>query len=312
MSNITAEKILTIARNEIGTRATAVKKCKYNTEFYGSEVSASWADWCATFIWWVFKKANAADLLHVKTAGCGVLGSAFYRCGKFKTSDFRVGDIVFFHWSNARSESVPITYTLDHVGIIEKINNDGTITTIEGNTGNSAYGEVMRRTRSLSVISGVARPDYAVDTNLSTLPSVTYCVRTKQHGWLPEVQNLDDYAGIEGSAVTDVAIKVSSGSVKYRVHTKGGSWLPYVTGYSTTDTNKYAGNGTEIDAVEVYYFTNQALLNKGIVYKAKYRTSSVSSSGYYDWQYDDEKTNGQDGYAGSFGKSIDKLQIVIK
>lgn len=145
----------------------------------------------------------------------------------------------------------------------------------------------------------------------SEAPSVTYCVRTKKR-WLPEVQNLDDYAGIEGSAVTDVAIKVSSGSVKYRVHTKGGSWLPYVTGYSTTDTSKYAGNGTEIDAVEVYYFTSQNDLNKGVVYKAKYRTSSVSSSGYYDWQYDDEKTNGQDGYAGSFGKSIDKLQIVIE
>lgn len=142
-------------------------------------------------------------------------------------------------------------------------------------------------------------------------PSVTYCVRTKKR-WLPEVQNLNDYAGIEGSAVTDVAIKVSSGSVKYRVHTKGGSWLPYVTGYSTTDTSKYAGNGTEIDAVEVYYFTSRDVASKGKYYKAKYRTSSVSSSGYYAWQYDDEKTNGQDGYAGSFGKSIDKLQIVIE
>ena len=75
---VTAEKVLSIARAEIGTKATAVKKCKYNTAFYGYEVSASWADWCAAFIWWIFKQAGAENLLFVKTAGCGVLGNAFY------------------------------------------------------------------------------------------------------------------------------------------------------------------------------------------------------------------------------------------
>ncbi len=162
---VTAEKVLSIARAEIGTKATAVKKCKYNTAFYGYEVSASWADWCAVFIWWIFNQAGAADLLFVKTAGCGVLGNAFYTRNKFKTSGFKPGDIVFFHWSDERSESVPITYSLDHVGIIEKVNSDGTVTTIEGNTGDSPYGEVMRRTRSLSVISGVARPDYGASSS---------------------------------------------------------------------------------------------------------------------------------------------------
>ena len=54
---------------------------------------------------------------------------------------------------------------------------------------------------------------------------VYYRVRTKADGWLPEVKNLEDYAGFTG-AVTDAAIRVSAGSVKYRVHIKGGKWLP--------------------------------------------------------------------------------------
>ena len=159
MAKVTAETVLNIARAEVGTAATNYKKCKYNTDFYGYVVSASWADWCAVFIWWIFHKAGADSLLYVKTAGCGVLGNAFYNRGRFKTSGYQAGDIVFFHWTNARSESVPITYSLDHVGIIEKVNADGSYTTIEGNTG-GGNGAVMRRTRYASQISGVARPDW--------------------------------------------------------------------------------------------------------------------------------------------------------
>ena len=38
-------------------------------------------------------------------------------------------------------------------------------------------------------------------------PNVTYKVRTKEDGWLPEVTNLKDYAGIENHPITDIAIK---------------------------------------------------------------------------------------------------------
>ena len=132
---------------------------------------------------------------------------------------------------------------------------------------------------------------------------VFYRVRTKAHGWLPEVKNLTDYAGWKESPVTDVAVKVSAGTVKYRVHVKGGNWLPYVTGYNT-----YAGNGKPIDAIEIYYYTPEGIKPAK---KAKYRIAPVNGS-YYSWQYDNEKTNGQDGYAGLFGKEIGKLQVVIE
>lgn len=138
---------------------------------------------------------------------------------------------------------------------------------------------------------------------------VFYRVRTKAHGWLPEVKNLTDYAGWKESPVTDIAVKVSSGSVKYRVHVKNGGWLPYVTGYSTGDSkNGYAGNGRPIDAVEIYYFTPDGVKPAR---KAKYRIAPVNGN-YYSWQYDSEKTDGQDGYAGVFGHEIAKVQVVIE
>lgn len=133
---------------------------------------------------------------------------------------------------------------------------------------------------------------------------VLYRVKTQKHGWLPEVKNLDDYAGWENSPITDVAIKTTKGTVKYRVHIKGGNWLPYVTGYNIKDSNNgYAGNGMLIDAIEVYYYTPNDIRPYK---KAKYKINE------FPWQYDNEKTNGQDGYAGVFGISATKFQIIIE
>ena len=79
-----------------------------------------------------------------------------------------------------------------------------------------------------------------------------YRVRTQAHGWLPEVKNNDDFAGFQGSPITDVAIRVDRGSVKYRVHVLGEGWLPYVTGYNINDyKNGFAGEGKVIDAIEI-------------------------------------------------------------
>ncbi|MEA4827813.1 MAG: hypothetical protein VB130_14460, partial [Clostridium sp.] len=47
--------------------------------------------------------------------------------------------------------------------------------------------------------------------------------------WLPNVVNTTDYAGIFGHDVDCVYANLSSGNITYRVHYKGGSWLPAVT-----------------------------------------------------------------------------------
>lgn len=132
-----------------------------------------------------------------------------------------------------------------------------------------------------------------------------YKVRTQKHGWLSEVKNLEDYAGWENSPITGVAIKVDKGSVRYRVHLKGKGWLPFVTGYDAADFNNgFAGDGVNaIDCVEVYYYTPNDIRPYK---KAKYKVND------YPYQYDNETSNGQDGYAGVYGVVATKFQIVIE
>ncbi|WP_407382457.1 CHAP domain-containing protein [Ruminococcus sp.] len=308
---VNADKIISIARSQIGTKATNIKKCKYNTWYYGTVVSGSGYDWCETFVQWVFNEAGASSLLYTKTANCGYAAKAFQDHGRLKLSGFQRGDVVFFHWTDERSTLVPGTYVSDHVGIIESVNGDNTITTIEGNTGPTANGEVMRRVRSLSVVSCAGRPAYGGSPAPSQdYPKAVYRVRSAGR-WLPFVTDLGDYAGITGKAITDVAIKVTEGSVRYRVHVRGGGWLPYVTGCDVSDSvSGYAGNGRAIDAIEVYYSTPGSVAAEYGWLKAKYRVAPIGNY-YYPWQYDNETASGQDGYAGIFGRQIDWFQMTL-
>ena len=131
-----------------------------------------------------------------------------------------------------------------------------------------------------------------------------YRVKTQKHGWLPEVTNLTDFAGFEGSPITDVAIRVDKGSVKYRVHVLGEGWLPYVTGYDINDYQTgFAGGNKVIDAIEIYFFTPDGM--------RPFRKAKYSANGY-TWQYDNEKGQGQDGYAGILGVPITELRLCIE
>lgn len=119
----TAEKILEIARSQIGTRESPANSdnVKYNTAYYGREVSGKYP-WCAVFVWWVFREAGAPELYYGggETAYCPTLMS-FHK--KQAVTDYRPGDIVFFNFSGKSSAG--------HVGICESW--DGTyITTIDG------------------------------------------------------------------------------------------------------------------------------------------------------------------------------------
>lgn len=151
-------------------------------------------------------------------------------------------------------------------------------------------------------------PNKTYDTSNSPM-NFTYAVKIEGGRILPAVTNLADYAGIRGKRITDIAIKCDKGSLWYQVHVLGGGWLPKVTGYNWSDHNNgYAGNGKPIDAVKVYYNTPQDIANSHGYQKAQYKVSPVNGN-YYSWQYDNETGNGQDGYAGCFGKAIDRFQL---
>lgn len=161
---MTADKILSVAKKEIGTTENPAgsNKCKYNTAYYGRAVLGSAYPWCCAFVWWVFKQAGASDLFFdgERTAYCPTLLNHYRIRGQVVTSGYKPGDIVFFNFSGGS--------TAQHVGICTAW--DGTsITTIDGNTGtdNEANGgAVMLRKRNKKYIVGVARPKYGKEGNV--------------------------------------------------------------------------------------------------------------------------------------------------
>lgn len=180
---------------------------------------------------------------------------------------------------------------------VKNILDTGNILTSTNNSGNTSTSNTSNNT----------------STSVNTNVNVTYAVKTSDGRILPEVKNLTDYAGIENKEVIGLALKVDKGSIKYQVHIKDGNWLPWVTGYDWNDHNNgYAGNNKPIDAIRIYYTTPSDIISKQGYKKAKYRISPLSNSSYYSWQLDDSTSNGMDGYAGAFGKSIDKVQICIE
>lgn len=153
--------------------------------------------------------------------------------------------------------------------------------------------------------------------------NVIYQAQIDGDYWLPQVINDEDYAGIRGRNITGITLSTDIGYAVYRVYSNG-RWLAYVDSCNSDISdyyNGYAGNGYSIEAVEVYYYTPDTLLyNEAPHYQAftengyKYAYYRVSTTGndYFPYQTDNERNDGQDGYAGIYGRKVDRFQIVIK
>lgn len=153
--------------------------------------------------------------------------------------------------------------------------------------------------------------------------NVIYQAQIDGNYWLPQVINDEDYAGIRGRNITGITLSTDIGYAVYRVYSNG-RWLAYVDSRNSDISdyyNGYAGNGHSIEAVEVYYYTPDTLLyNEAPHYQAftengyKYAYYRVSTTGndYFPYQTDNERNDGQDGYAGIYGRKVDRFQIVIK
>ncbi len=146
-----AKNVIDTAADEIGTveHPFGSNNVKYNTEYYGREVSGSGYPWCATFIWWIFKKCGMSKyyLNGLKSAYCPYVHQ-WGRIWKLIKFTGEPGDIVLFNFSKSFAKE---TDTAQHIGILEKRISQNTYQTIEGNTGagnNTNGGAVMRRQRS--------------------------------------------------------------------------------------------------------------------------------------------------------------------
>lgn len=141
--------------------------------------------------------------------------------------------------------------------------------------------------------------------------NIYYAVKTKKYGWLPEVKNLDDYAGYKNDEVNGLKMRVDVGSISYRGITVSGKKLGWVSGCDINDYyNGWSGTNTgeALAVIEAEYLTPKDIAQKS---GYKYLYYKVND---YPYQIDliKNKSKKLDGYAGKYGTPIRKFQAEVK
>jgi peptidoglycan hydrolase-like protein with peptidoglycan-binding domain len=128
------------------------------TEWYG----IGNGPWCDMSISYEANQSGNLSAMLGKFAKTTYHATAFKNAGRwhYGLGGIRPGDVVFFDWSGGGAIS-----GIDHVGLVEAVHSDGTITTLEGNTSD----KFLRRTRRACVV-GYGRPAYGTN---STPPPAT-------------------------------------------------------------------------------------------------------------------------------------------
>jgi surface antigen len=150
----TAADVLATARSQLGT---CEQPPGSNRTPYGAAYGGDGEPWCAKFVWWVFRQSLAAQLIP-KAAFTPAFAKWFQKRGQWGTTP-RPGAVVFFDFPGDGVGRI------SHVALVEAVNGDGTITTIEGNTSSGRRGSqrdgdgVYRRTRRTGIV-GFGYPAY--------------------------------------------------------------------------------------------------------------------------------------------------------
>ena len=160
MTKVNIDKVISIAKQEMGTKEVPVNKTKY-----GKWDGLDGQPWCAMFVSWVFAQAGLTRLIDQSPKGFASCQAFEVWAGdqklKLPGAMAQPGDIVLFDFTGAGKAQ--------HVGIVVAGQDKVThlITTIEGNTGpdhvgvNQANGDgVYLKYRSLSVVRCIVRPKY--------------------------------------------------------------------------------------------------------------------------------------------------------
>lgn len=148
---MTGRDVALLAATQVGISENppSSNNVRYNTWYYGREVSGGSYPWCMVFVQWVFAQLGVA--LPQRTASCGALMRAAQMSGQWVTENYRPGDVVIYDFPGGAAT--------DHCGIVESVTDSGVVA-IEGNTGSGSDadgGQVQRRSRAFSVIVGAVR-----------------------------------------------------------------------------------------------------------------------------------------------------------
>ncbi|RSN05176.1 CHAP domain-containing protein [Nonomuraea sp. WAC 01424] len=163
--NVTAAQVLAMAKAQVGTSENAYGGGTKFQKWYadsqradetvardgGSRQDYINAPWCSMFVSWVGEETGARP--QVGWDAWTVAHAKWFAANKRWGSQAKPGAVVFFSWSGSKNLGA-----IQHVGFVVKDNHDGTISTIEGNTGN---GKVEERVRPKSQVVGYGYPQYA-------------------------------------------------------------------------------------------------------------------------------------------------------
>ncbi|MBG0818510.1 CHAP domain-containing protein [Planomonospora sp. ID82291] len=164
-SQVTAGDLLKVARTQVGVEENAdgggtkfhkwymkSQRAQETVERDGGSVRAyADAPWCAMFVSWVGERTGMRAT--VGWDAYTVTYAEWFEANGTWGQKATPGAVVFFDWEQGGDLS-----GIDHVGLVKKDNGDGTISTIEGNTGN---GKVEERVRPKSQVTGYGYPQYA-------------------------------------------------------------------------------------------------------------------------------------------------------
>ncbi|MEV4177507.1 CHAP domain-containing protein [Nonomuraea sp. NPDC049709] len=160
---VSAQSVLKVAESQIGVAENAAgggtpfhswymsspRAQETITRDGGSVRAYANAPWCAMFVSWVGEKAGVRPTMGWDAYT--VTYAKWFQTNQHWGTIAKPGAVVFFDW-NGKS-----TTGIDHVGLVKQDNGNGTITTIEGNTGN---GKVEQRIRPKSQVVGYGYPQY--------------------------------------------------------------------------------------------------------------------------------------------------------
>lgn len=149
------ERILARARSQLGIHENPFGSNRtLYSRWYGLI-----GPWCAMFVsWCFFQEGLPLPASTAKGFAYTPSGAAWFRRNGRWTRRPQVGAVIFFDFPGDGVDRI------SHVGIVERVNADGTPTCLEGNTnapGGRTGGQVMRHRRVVGVV-GYGLPNYGV------------------------------------------------------------------------------------------------------------------------------------------------------
>lgn len=269
----TVEKLLEIARNEIGYKEKETNNqldnktanagdgnyTKYGRDLYAAGYyngNKNGYAWCDQWVDWIFYQLCDRDAAKAQEiicqsgplgAGCKYSAQYYKQAGRYYTSNPKPGDQIFFG-------------NFEHTGIVEAVSGN-IITTIEGNTSN----QVARRTYSINsdYVIGFGRPRYDIGSSVSGKAS-TGSEADEKKIWdylMKKIDNPYGVAALMGNMYAESVLKSDNLEQLYE-RKLGHTDKSYVQAVDNGSYTNFVRDAAGFGLCQwTYYTRKQALLN---------------------------------------------------